>query len=207
MTNKTELANMCFGHLGISIETSNIDATTNTKPQEDAFNLYYDITLQAVLEKYKPDFARRIATLTLVQSDPNDMWDYEYTYPADCLYAVRIWDGNRDGVSGTLPTPYIVATDSSGSRVIWTDQATAQLVYMTNFTSTGSMPAMFAMGFSWLMAGQVAPSVMKDGRSVSADAFLRKGELFIREAMANVANERGSEAPLEAETIRSRTST
>lgn len=201
MANKTSIANMAFAHCGISDVVTDVDATSETKTEVDQFNAFYPTVLQHVFEHWHPDFAQKIATLTLIQSTPNTAWAYEYSYPSDCLIALDITDGSRQAVNKFKDTPYQLSSDGT-DRVIWTDEKTASLHYIQDFTNTGAMPASFALALSYLVAGYIAPSVTENRNS--GKTLLQTGRQFMNEAMADLANERGNDPAPEAEVIRGR---
>jgi hypothetical protein len=201
MADKTSIANMTFAHCGISQTVADIDAASETRVEIDQFNAFWPTVLRHVWSKWMPDFVQKIATLTLIQADPNDGWAYEYIYPSDCLIAKRISDGSRLGVDEFNEIPYQISSDGT-DRVIWTDESAAALLYIHDFTNTGEIPDSVALALSYMMAGYIAPAVTENRNS---GLNLRKmGEMEMSAAMADQYNERGQDPRPEAESIRGR---
>jgi len=198
---KTTLANMAFAHCGISQTVVDIDATTETTTHADQFNVFYPTVLDAVYTRYKPDFPIKQAALSLIQENPNLTWKYEYTYPTDCLVALGLTDGSQLGVDTFTEMPYIVANDGS-DRVIWTNEESISLDYLSSFTVISKVPPDFALALSYIMAGYIAPSITENRNS--GFSLQKQGENDMLVAMAGITNERGVEPQPDAEIIRGR---
>ena len=192
---------MTFAHCGISQVVTNIDASSETSTEVDQFNAFYDTVLEAVLMQWMPDFAQKQETLNLIQENPNLTWSYEYTYPSDCLLATGITDGSRLGVDAFAEVEYQVSNNGS-DRVIWTNESAASLDYVHNFAVVSKMPSSFALAFSYIMAGHIAPSITENRNS--GQALAKRGEMEMAKAMAGQYNERGRAPQADAEVIRGR---
>lgn len=201
MVDKTTLANMAIAHCGISQTITNIDATDETTTEADQFNIFYPTVLQAVYTKYKPDFPVKQATLSLIQENPNLTWSYEYQYPSDCLVALGLTDGSRLGVDTFAELPYVVANNGS-DKVIWTNEDTISLDYLSDFTVLEKVGAEFALALSYIIAGYIAPSITENRNS--GFQLRKQGEMDMMIAMAGIRNERGDGAQADAECIRGR---
>lgn len=192
---------MTFAHCGISQTVLDIDATSETSTEVDQFNAFYPTVLEYVFEHWQPDFVQKIATLSLIQENPNTSWTYEYTYPSDCLIPFGITDGSRMGVTQFADIPSQVSSNGT-DRVIWTNQKVAKLHYVQSFTNEGSISSSLALALSYLMAGFIAPSITENRNS--GKPLMDKGETLMNRAIADLANARGNDPRPEAEVIRGR---
>lgn len=203
MANKTQIANLAAGHIGISIPIDDIDSVTETSAEADAFNLHYELLLQEVLEKWQPDWAQKYATLTLVESNPVTEWGYSYRYPTDCLVPLRVSSGQRPAYGEFEEIPFQESSDDTG-KLIWTDQDSARLHYIKDFDLETAFPASFANALSFMIASRMYPIVTESVGSSKENALMQKGELMMARAMATHYNSRGQETRPDAETIRTR---
>jgi len=195
MTTETEIANMAQGYLAISKEIENIETDTGTAAY--AFNLYYDNTLAAILQKWKPDLAHKYANLALVESDPNDDYEYSYRYPSDCLCFLRIRSGFGPAINRI---PYIISSDSTG-RLIWTNEgSTATGIYIQNFGQESDFSPMLTEALAMQMAVKMAPIL-----EVNVPAGLRReADMVLRDAISADRNQRGEGQRMESSATRIR---
>ena len=117
MSSSTEIANLATSHLAVSSSIGNLD--TSTGPLATACRRFFDVAMNTWQRDFPFGMATTRVTLGLVQSDPNDEYQYEYRYPSDCQYIVRIVSGfitdNRQ-----TELQFKIMRDATG-RVIWTN--------------------------------------------------------------------------------------
>lgn len=201
MVDKTLLANMTFAHCAISRTVLNIDATGETTVEADQFNAFYPTVMSSVIMQYMPDFPQRQVALSLIQENPNLTYDYEYSYPSDCLIARDMNDGLQLGVDLFNTIPYQVANDGN-ERVIWSNQDAPNLNYISDFDVIDKMPPSFALALSLIIASYIAPAITENRNS--GVTLSKRGHNEMAIAMAGQANERGAHLQADAETIRGR---
>ena len=125
MASSTEIANMATSHLAISTNIGSLD--TSVGPNATACRRFFDIAANTVQRKVPMAFATKRALLGLVREDPDDEYQFEYTYPADCQEAGRIVSGLiTDNRQTQLQYKIMHGTSS---RVIWTNVQDAELEY------------------------------------------------------------------------------
>jgi len=200
MASITDICNLAISHLGISKDIANV--TTEQTAEAKACRRFYDIAREAVLKDYNWPFATKIATLNLVEEDPNDEWAYSYRYPSDCLYARRILSGVRDD-SELTRVPYKITQDSQG-LLIYADEAQAQLEYTLNTENYDLFSADFKLALSYRLAHYIAARITAGDPYGLGDKCLQKYVLEIQRASANAFNEDKSSLPLTTDSIQAR---
>lgn len=124
---------------------------------------FYELSRDATLRDHPWNFATRRRALAVLASGGTDgdaaiPWAYIYGWPSDCLLARRIHNPG----STTVAIPYEVALNSSGERVIYTDQATATLVYTTRVTDLTLCDPLFIEAMTWKLATELAIPLTQD---------------------------------------------
>jgi len=168
MSSKTEIANMAISHLGIGKEIANLE--TEQSSEASACRRFYDSARKAVLGDIYWSFATKFATLNLIESSPNDEWDYSYRYPTDCLDFRRILSGMRQDTANSRII-YKLGQDTSG-RLIYTDQENAEAEYTVNVEDPGLFTEEFILALSFRLASYIAP------RITGGDPFKMKEEML-----------------------------
>jgi len=118
MSSTTEIANLAISHLGIGKEIQNLD--TDNSEEAVACRRYFETSLKAVFRAYNWSFANRIATLNLVETNPNNEWTYSYRYPSDALKLIKIQSGTRIESKGTRVVYKLSGDDTA--KLILTDE-------------------------------------------------------------------------------------
>tara|TARA_R110002126_G_scaffold240379_3_gene383614 strand:+ start:140 stop:649 length:510 start_codon:yes stop_codon:yes gene_type:complete len=139
-------------------------------------------------------------TLGLVQSDPNDEYQYEYRYPSDCQYIVRIVSGfitdNRQ-----TELQFKIMRDATG-RVIWTNVKDAELEYQFIETDESRHQADAVLAFSYKLAELIAPRVTAGDPFGLGEKARMNYERMKLSSFANSLNEQMEEEPPQSEFIR-----
>lgn len=191
-----QIINMALVHLGHTQFIANRSELANEAIVGD---LFYDPAVQYCLEDFAWGHARKYVALGLVQTDPNDDWQYSYRYPSDCVKVRRIVTAL--GRVDPAPPPFNVGQDDTG-RLIYTDTQNAVIEYTKLVTNTALFPAMFAEAVSWWLAGLMCPGLAKD-RKQAAGCF-QMYSLVLARAQAKDRNESQDPPELESEAIRAR---
>lgn len=152
---KTKISNLALSHLGSSKTIANFD--TERSAEANACREYFDTCVEEVLQGFHWPFATKIASLGLLETDPNSEWAYSYQYPSDCLDIRRILSGTRDDSKDT-EIKYRVLGDDTG-KVIYTDKDDAEAEYTMNITDPARWSADFATAVSFLLAAYIAARV------------------------------------------------
>lgn len=200
MASITDICNMAISHLGISKDIANV--STEQSAEAKACRRFLDIARETVLKDYNWPFATKMATLNLVEEDPNDEWAYSYRYPSDCLYARRILSGFRDDTDLTR-IPYKITQDSTGI-LIYCDTENAILEYTLNTENVDLFSSDFKVALSYRLAHYIAPRITAGDPFGLGDKALQKYVLEIQRASANAFNEDKSSLPLTTDSISAR---
>lgn len=200
MASTTSIANMALSHLGSGKEIANLDSERSQ--EAEACRRFYDTALEATLRDYPWPFATKIATLGLVEEDPNEEWAYSYRYPSDALKIRRILSGNRnDNRQSRIPMK--ISWDDDG-QLLFCDVEDAEVEYTFLNEDTGHYPPDFVLALSWRLSFYIAPRV------TGGDPFKLQERMYVlytaemTMAKANAVNEQQDEEPAESEFIRAR---
>jgi len=183
MASKTAICNQALFHLKNSKTLTDVD--TDTSLQASVFLAFYDDVLEEMLREFEWPFAKRIASLALVEEDPSDgvEWGFSYRWPSDCIKARYIVDGNMDP---SVQYPRI-------SFEIGVDDVTV-------------MSPKFRKALSFRLAMEAAPTLAGSDQAGMALGQLaeRNYRSAMSEAKAEYLNERQSGNPRESEFIEGR---
>lgn len=128
---------------------------------------FYEQQRDATLREWNWRFAKRVVALSQTGVEPEE-WDYQYTYPTDCLFARRLISGVRDR---TQRPKWEVQIDADlHSRVIVTDEDGAKLVYTARVIDPFAFNALFKDSLSWRMAMMLAMPLTKEPKLQQAAA-------------------------------------
>lgn len=200
MATKLGIVNMAISHLGIGKEVADFDSE---KSEEAACaRRFYDIALDTILSDADWSFATKIEALALIEAEPNTEWGYSYRYPSECVHFRRVLSGIRNDTQDSVAR-YKLAQDSAG-RIIFTDEEDAQGEYGIRADNPVFYSADFALAFSYLMAGLMAPRLTAgDPYKLGQKAWQMYGAL-VDVAKARAYNEQRPDEIPDAEFIRAR---
>lgn len=196
MASKTEVCNLAIRHCGSSATIANIDEDSQEANACDAF---YDICLDELQRDFKWPFTTVIATLAVVEEDPNDEWAFSYQYPTACLRFDRILSGIRnDNRQSRIPYRRI-----EGNLVLC-DLEDAVAEYGSRVTDTSKWPPDFLMSFSYRLAAYICPQITGGDPFKITDRCMQLFAMANSKARANAVNEEQDEEVPESDLIRSR---
>jgi hypothetical protein len=155
MASKTAIANMALSHLGVSTQISDVD--TERSQEANTIRAFWDVTLDYVLRAVNWRFATKIATLGLVEEDPDDEWSFSYRMPSDAVKFRKIQSGIRIETADERVPFRIVGDDTAG--LIYTDMEDAIGEYTRRVTNPELYPADFALALSYKLASLSAASL------------------------------------------------
>jgi hypothetical protein len=201
MATKTGICNMALRHLHVTTPLSDVDAD-NTK-ESLACLAFFDDALNQVLRDFPWPFATTIAALAGQADDPNDEWDYSYTYPSDCLMLRRILSGYGRNETRNTRVPHRIIK-SGATRLILTDMDEAEVEYTAEITDLTNLTSDFVLAFSYLIAGLIAPSVTGGDATKLGERSLQKYMFLIENARNNAINEEQPDLPVDSEFITER---
>lgn len=200
MASQVEIINLALSHIGVGKEISSLE--TERSEEAAAGRRFYDICRDVVLEAAEWPFTRKIATIALVQAEPNTEWAYSYRYPTDCLHIRRVLSGLRNDTRQSR-APYLLAQDSSGT-LIYTDEDDAQMEYTAKSDNPQFYPSDFVMAFSLYLAVYIAPRLTAGDQFKLGQRAMKLYEYEIGKAKARAYNEEQEETEPDSELMRER---
>jgi hypothetical protein len=200
MDSSTEICNLALSHIGISKQIADLDSEKSNEGR--ACRLFFETSRDAVLRDFAWPFATKIETLGLVESAPNDEWDYSYRKPSDCLAERRILSGNRQDTQESK-VAYRTAQDDTG-LLIYTDKEDAELEYTVRETRVNLWPQDFCLAVSFRLAAYIAPVLTGGDPFKLGDRSIQFYNFELGKAQANAFNEEQPDSQEEAESIRIR---
>lgn len=151
-----QISNMALSRVGSTAFISALDEDT---PEAELLALYYEQKRDSLLEQGAWPWATRRVTLSALASydaTTEDVWEYVYALPADCLEVQDLWPGTRIPSSGDR-IPFAVEWDATNAcRVICTDEEDAVLVYTRKVTDATTFPGYFVDALAWALAAELA---------------------------------------------------
>lgn len=160
-TDNLEIWNMALGYLK---GDNTVDDENENTYEAKKCRLYWNTCRSFVLKDHLWSFAKKRATLALTGTAP-DGWTYQYKYPSDCIKADRIYDAFDPQDLKGKRIDFEVASNPAGTgKVIWTDQADAQLVYGTDVTDPAMWEPDFDNALSLYMGHKLAIAIMNSAK-------------------------------------------
>lgn len=202
-TSKTSIGNLALLHLKNSKSMTDIDSDASA--QSLLLLAFWDIALGMVLEEFDWPFAKTIAALALIESDPDDgvEWAYSYTWPSDCKKPRYIVDGNLQPTPDAPRIPFEEGADVTG-KLIFTNEEDAVLCYTKTVSDVSLWSDRFSLAMSYKLAELAAPTLTggdPTGLGAKAEANYNRE---ISKAKAFYLNMRQRGKPPESEFIEGR---
>lgn len=199
MASSTEIANMATSHLSISKNIGNLD--TSIGPEAEACRRFFDIAANTIQRQVPMAFSTKRALLGLIREDPDDEYQFEYTYPADCQVAGRIVSGFITDNRQTQHQYKIM--HGTSSRVIWTNVQDAELEYQLIITDESRYVADVVLAISYKLAELIAPRITGGDPFGLGNKAKANYDEAISIAKANSLNEQQEEEDPQSEFVRS----
>lgn len=199
MASEVQICNLALSHVGSSKEIASL---TENSQEANTCNRFYSQCRDQILRDYRWPFTEKIASLGLVEEDPNDEWGYSYRYPTDCIDIIRILSGQRTDTRDTRVS-YKLGQDDVGV-LIYTDKEDAEINYVAKTENPALFPPDFVMALSFLLAFFIAPRITGGDPFKLGDRALKMFEVYVGRAQANAKNEEQEDVEPDSEFIRSR---
>jgi hypothetical protein len=167
MATAVDICNLALSHLGNKANVASIDPPDGST-EANWCARFYQQTLGRALEMEDWTFARKRATLALLDTNPSEVWAYAYAKPSDCLKPRRI-----------ITDLSVYREDDSAEyqlegSTIYSNQADAVLIYTYPQTDAVKFPASFVDVMSYLLAAYLAGPILKGRDGANAAGDLRK---------------------------------
>lgn len=182
MTTSVDIVNRA---LALIDDQDEIAAFNDGTPAGDAAGLLYTATVQMLLRRLDPEFARtRVALVLAVGTVMPDPWTYAYQYPATCirLRQVAPMPGQYDP-NDPQPVRAEVSWDAVAGKVILTNQQSAVGVITSSTPNENLWDANFAEAVMRRLANPLAMAVA--GRPDFAREVLEEAQADAQRAELN----------------------
>ena len=190
MASKIEIYNMALFHTG---STSKVASETEQSMEQIVCSTFYPTALDCLLSYKSADWG--FATKSVVLADignPPTNWGYRYTYPNDCVRAIRIViPGNRNPMQGE-EIPYDLEQGDVSLSIV-TDMPQAELLYIARGLPAERLPSPVVMALSFQLAALICVPLKKD--FATAQALLQLAEQYTQVAMAASLNQQQPDNP------------
>lgn len=147
MISEVTIANLALSHLG---SAARIASLTEDSTEARHIRLHYEISRDSLLEEYDWSFATKTEALALLAEEPNDLWQFAYAKPSDCLKALQILPSS----ASQKPYPYRLMQYGL-QAAIYTNVEDAYLEYVQAVTD----PTLFSKKFVEALALKIAVAV------------------------------------------------
>lgn len=153
-----DICNLALSHLGDEATVASIDPPEGS-PQATHCARFYPIARDALLELHNWAFSMTRAELSLLSATPLSGWDYAYAMPSDAISILAIFAAGA--TDDSAPQPFETETLADGTKVIYTDTASAVCRYTRSVTDPSRYSPLFTLALSWLLASHLAGPVLK----------------------------------------------
>ncbi|MCC3733708.1 hypothetical protein LLS47_12295 [Rouxiella badensis] len=160
MASVIQICNIALMRIGSS---RTINSLSEQSKQADVCNVFYETARDAVLSDFPWNFAAKRVVLADL-GVPSSDWQYGYRYPTDCMRVIEIMvPGIRFPTPG-MRLPFEVGSDSDGTgKIIYTNEAQAQLRYVGKVTDPNMFDAQFSDALSWRLAAEFSMPLSASG--------------------------------------------
>jgi hypothetical protein len=183
MASEVDISNLALSLIGERAEVIAI-VPPDGSTEAQLCGRFYPMARDEMLEMHPWTFAmRRLSMAQLTNDRPS--WGYAYQIPADCLKprAVLLNEACDDAVS----EDFIVETNDTGTKVLYTNTPTATLRYTRAVTDTTRFTPMFVAALGRLLATKLAGAIIKGGEGMQVAQSHTK--LFLMEMAAAKADD------------------
>ena len=201
MATALDIVNMALQRIGSAARIASLEEKA---PEAQLGGFWYSMHRDTALASYAwPWATRRQKLQRLDVSTPpvppvearRSGWACVYAMPDECLTALYLWTGQRNPPAEMRAPFSVEMATNSEARVLLTDMAEAELVYVARVTDASRFPPLFAQALSYLVAADLARSLRKD--EALAARLEGMWEVARARAAASAANQsQGDEAPL-----------
>lgn len=150
MASVIEICNIALSNIGNS---RSINSLAEASKEAGACSLHFDACRDAVLSDFDWNFATKRIALADTNMPPSD-WQYAYQYPVDCLRIIEIMVPGVRNPTAAQRVQYTTGIDDNG-RLIYTDQSSAWLKYVSRVTDVNLFDAIFSEALSWRLAAAI----------------------------------------------------
>ncbi len=177
MPSTVDICNLALLHIGAS---ATIASLTEDSAEARACARIFDMARDSTLRDHSWNFAAKYLSLAQTGNAPQE-WHYRFRYPSDCLKALRISSGHRQGEQVKFK---VIGENNLEGRSILCDVNPAILEYTARVTNTESFDPLFVEALSLRIASLVAFSLTGKSR-LRSDALSLYQEVLANARLAD----------------------
>lgn len=156
MTSEVDICNLAL----TESFCSEIQSLTAQSREAEVCNRFYAQCRDLLLSGYNWKFNQVRRSLSVSSETPPDDWAYAYEVPTNCLYAVKIFQSNRNPVK---EIPFTIESKLNvDEKILYTDEPEAILIYRKKITVTNMFSPMFIEALANLLGAKVAMGLKQD---------------------------------------------
>jgi len=156
MTSEVDICNLAL----TESFCSEIQSLTAQSREAEVCNRFYAQCRDLLLSGYNWKFNQVRRSLSVSSETPPDDWAYAYEVPTNCLYAVKIFQSNRNPAK---EIPFTIESKLNvDEKILYTDEPDAILIYRKKITVTNMFSPMFIEAFANLLGAKVAMGLKQD---------------------------------------------
>lgn len=158
MATEVEIVNLALSRLGSSVTVSAISPPDGSKYAAHAASMYPFARNTALEAATWPFSTKRKALAELSGVTPPAPYIYTYLMPSDAVVPIDI---RSEGESDNAPPGLLMwELRQDGSRVVYSDKASAIMRYKVAITDTTRFTPMFVDAVAWLLAANMVGVVL-----------------------------------------------
>lgn len=187
------------------------DPATDKSNEAKILNSHYQIAFDSTISDLDLDSTSTLATLALIETDPIDLWDFAYAYPSDCVQLRRVLSSAGGGMhhkdNRRTHIPKRVAMHG-GSKVIFTNESTAILEYISNGITLSSLSVNVGLCVAYKLAMLSSTLITGKGAKGLRDQLTQMYIVYKTEAQESdrLENENYYDERVESDWVDERTS-
>ena len=188
MASDVDISNLALSLLGERAEVISIRPPDGTNEAAQC-GRFYPLARDELLEMHAWTFAtRRVALASVVNTRPG--FRFAYVLPALCLRPLSLLEVSWPDYAVTAD--FVIETDDSGARLLFTNLEYATLRYIAAVTDTTRFTPLFSAALARLMAVKLAGQLLKGSTGAQMSQAMEK-MFLIERAEAVSADSRASQ--------------
>lgn len=178
---KAEIYNLALGALLLQRQIANPD--TDASNEAKVLNTHYTVAFNSTLEDLDLDATMSIATLELIETNPNELWSYAYKYPTDCVFLRRLQDANNKTHKDNRYTHHPKNVQiHDGQKAIMTNLEDATAEYISTSVPLTTLSQMAGLAIAYRLAILSAPLIVGKGATALRKELRQQYVIYKAEA-------------------------
>ncbi len=203
MASQVDICNLALSHLG---EGGTVTAIVppDGSAEAAACARFYPIARDFALGHPRAawGFARKRATLSLLEEEPTASWSFSYGLPADCLRPLKVL--LPESTDENAVQKFDLEVNAGGLTVLYTNVEEPELVYVAKVTDTTKWSPQFVIAVSHYLASLLVGPISKDRKEKEVQLKLFAGALADAAAINSMGRQATGPRDFEPAGIRAR---